>query len=193
MPTILISALLILTIGLGFLGSSRYDPSEAHNSAVITSKMTAKNAFMYSSLLNQYAIAQPTITKALVNVNSLSGYASTGVHPLLNYQMIIITYRNQRYLINSWDISSKSGVNVADVLGDLAAIASTKIYQSDKTYWQVPVVGVNTSCNLSQASYIDPIKKNGTLALFNSLCNLTQANLGVALKKYVIFTPIINF
>lgn len=193
MPIVLVSFFLILIVGAGFLNSSKYDPTHAHNSGVIASKMVAKNAFMYTALLDQYAVAQPNITNMLVNTNSLSGYASTGVHPLLNYQMVILTYKNQRYLINSWDIGAKAGLNVADVIGDLSSIASNKIYQSDKTYWQVPVVGLNTGCTLSQVSYIDPTKKVGTMALFNNLCNLAQSNLGITVKKYVIFTPILAF
>lgn len=193
MPIVLTSLFLILLVGAGYLGSSKYDPSHAHNSASISSKMVAKNAFLYTTLLDQYAVAQPNITQRLVNANDLNGYASTEVHPLLNYQMIIVTYRNQRYLINSWDIGSKAGLNVTDVIGDLSAIASNKIYQSDKTYWQVPVVGINTGCNLSQVSYIDPNKRSGTLSLFTNICNLSQSNLGVPIKKYVIFTPILKF
>lgn len=193
MPVVLISTFLILAVGFGYLSSSKYDPNHAHNSGMIASKMVAKNAFLYTTLLDQYAVAQPNINLELVNTNNLSGYASTGAHPLLNYQMVIVTYNNQRYLINSWDSGSKAGLNVTDVLGDLSVIASNKIYQSDKTYWQVPVVGINTSCNLSQVSYIDPNKKAGTLSLFTTLCNLSQSNLGVTIKKYVIFTPILMF
>lgn len=193
MPVILISAFLVLVMSVGYLGYSKDDSSHAHNSTALASKMVAKNAFLYTTLLDQYAIAQPNVTNALIDVNSLSGYASTGVHPLLNYQMLIVTYNNQRYLINSWDVGSKAGLNVGDVIGDLSTIASNKIYQSDKTYWQVPVVGLNTGCTLSQVSYIDSTNRVGTLALFTNLCNLAQANLGISVKQYVIFTPILTF
>ena len=192
MPILLISGLLILIVGTGILGSSKYDPTEKHNSSSINSKMAAKNAFMYAGLLYRYSVMQPALTQSVVNSSSLIGYASVTVHALLNYQFLIITYQNQRYLISSWDASSKSGVNVPDVIGELSILVNKRIYQGDNTFWQIPVVGLNNSCTLSQVSFIDSNKKTGTINLFTTLCGLAQSGLGVTIKKYVIFTPIIN-
>jgi hypothetical protein len=187
MPSIIALALTIFLGGFGYLEYSRYDPADSGNISAINAKIVAENAFLFTGLLFQYAESHPTTQ--LVAAGSLLSYSTAGAQPLLNYQSVIYVYKGQPYILNSWDSSNKPGVAINDVFGELSGLVNKRIYQSNDTFWQIPVVGVNNNCSLSRYSYIDPLKATATLALFSTICNLVNAQFPV--KRFVIFEQVV--
>ncbi len=188
MPSLLVMALMMFIGGVGYYATSRYDPAHPLNNPGTNARIVAENALLYTGLLFQYANKYPN--NQLVNVSSLSNFGTTVATPLLNYQSVVYKYNNQIYIINSWDATTKPGTNVNDVYGELMQLMNTRLSQGSNTTWQVPVLGINNSCSLSNYSYIYPNKLTGTLTLFSNICNQINATYGV--KKYVLFEAVYN-
>lgn len=189
MPSVIIVVLLFLVSFWKFLEHAKYDPGETSNAPSYSAKALANNAFYYTTTLYSYAVNHGVTTTQAVTNDDLQPYIDTRLSPLLDYQLALVNYNGQPFLINSWgDVRIKQlGNKVEDVMGELSYMANQRIVQSNNTFWDLPIVGENNNCNFIPKSYITLGKLDAVESAFANICQASQNQLGVKVKQYVIF------
>lgn len=128
--------------------------------------------------------------------------------PFLNYQSVMFNYAPAidgesepmptLYLATTWDSYTTNAehgyakVALPEVMGNLSTDLARHLYQGDSTYWVVPWVFSQESCEIKELySQLPAGSEKETLDhLFTGFCQQIQANSSYKFMRYVYLTPI---
>lgn len=196
---VLVITVVAIAMLLGYwIDSNRNDPTNTQNLPTFLGADVAENLFFYTVTARQYAetessITESTVVNTVITDNDLVPYLNYSFTKLGDYTGVILTYLDAKYLLVSWNTLNKTSINPLDVMGSLTQMIMQRQGYGPSTYWQVPLVGINNNCNISQI-FSQLTNKNviGDGTLFVNLCNQSINQVNLPVGKYFLLEQLSN-